>query len=212
MVISLGNGVLLLIAFGCRKGEAFVQTLMAFTKPTTPTTTSRLFIQQWQPPSNNNDKSNFNQNTDFMSIGEGLDPYVDLEALRYFDGTKPDSAFNLAAQNFQRQGATIVDQFLETIRFRPRDPYAPPECLQLSLSNEAVFEAERRREASGGRVDAHPISRTLYNIGCLFLDRLFDERPIQRFWFLEIIARIVSLKELLGLKFWVGFHSSKNIS
>ena len=34
------------------------------------------------------------------------------------------------------------------------------------------------------------MSRKLYDVGCLFLDTLFDERPIQRFWFLEVIARI----------------------
>ena len=65
-----------------------------------------------------------------------------------------------------------------------------PASLGLVLSNEAVTEAERKREASGGRVDAHPVSRKLYDVGCLFLDTLFDERPIQRFWFLEVIARI----------------------
>jgi len=71
-----------------------------------------------------------------------------------------------------------------------RDPTRPPEALGLVLSNEAVTECERRREASGGKVDAHPVSRALYDVGCLLLDNLFDERPIQRFWFLEIIARI----------------------
>jgi len=69
-------------------------------------------------------------------------------------------------------------------------PGSPPALRRLSLSNEAVKEAERRREAAGGSVDAHPVSRTLYDVGCLLLDNLFDQRPIQRFWFLEIIARI----------------------
>lgn len=184
--------------------QAFVTFRSAtLTMDSAKSSSSRLFVQQWQPPGNNN---NINiQNDNIMKLGEMEDPYIDLGEQRYFDGTKPDSALNLAAQNFLRQGATIVDQFLETIRIRPKDPYTPPECLQLSLSNRAVAEAERRREAAGGRIDAHPISRALYKGGCFFLDGLFDERPIQRFWFLEIIARIVSrskknrfLMELLG--------------
>ncbi|KAG7351391.1 alternative oxidase-domain containing protein [Nitzschia inconspicua] len=153
------------------------------------TLSSRLYVQQWQPPTGN-DNTNSNQKRILLSPEDIEDPYVDLETKRYFDGTKPDSGINLAVQNFKRQGATIIDQLLEIIRIRPMDPFAPPECLQLSLSNEAVTEAERRREEAGGGVDAHPVSRALYDVGCLFLDRLFDGRPIERFWFLEIIARI----------------------
>lgn len=90
----------------------------------------------------------------------------------------------------RKQGKTILVQLGETVGLVPKDPLRPPFCLGLVLSNEAVKEAERRREATGGRVEAHPVSRGLYDLGCLFLDNLFDGRPIQRFWFLEIIARI----------------------
>ena len=96
----------------------------------------------------------------------------------------------MAQTNFLKQGATILGQIGEAVGLQKRDPGAVPASLGLVLSNEAVTEAERKREASGGRVDAHPVSRKLYDVGCLFLDTLFDERPIQRFWFLEVIARI----------------------
>jgi ubiquinol oxidase len=62
--------------------------------------------------------------------------------------------------------------------------------LDLHLSNEDVKRAEMIRENSGGKIDAHPISRKLYDIGCFFLDKLFEERPLERFWFLETVARI----------------------
>ena len=113
-----------------------------------------------------------------------------VEQANYFDGDRPAPAWELAQTNFLKQGATILGQVAESIGLQKRDPGAVPASLGLVLSNEAVTEAERKREASGGRVDAHPVSRKLYDVGCLFLDTLFDERPIQRFWFLEVIARI----------------------
>eukprot|EP00629_Pelagomonadales_sp_RCC1024_P015420 CAMPEP_0119268822 /NCGR_PEP_ID=MMETSP1329-20130426/6468_1 /TAXON_ID=114041 /ORGANISM="Genus nov. species nov., Strain RCC1024" /LENGTH=356 /DNA_ID=CAMNT_0007268805 /DNA_START=185 /DNA_END=1252 /DNA_ORIENTATION=+ len=113
-----------------------------------------------------------------------------IETADYLDGSKPEAAWLLGAENFQKQGATILVQLAEQIGLVQKDPARPPESLGLVLSNAAVSEAERLREASGGRVDAHPVSRALYDVGCLLLDNLFDGRPIQRFWFLEIIARI----------------------
>ena len=116
--------------------------------------------------------------------------YTELPYEGYLDETRPAALWKLAASNFKRQGATILTQVAETVGLRQRDPLCPPACLGLTLSNEAVKEAERRREEKGGRVDANPVSRALYDVGCLLLDNLFDERPIQRFWFLETIARI----------------------
>jgi len=116
--------------------------------------------------------------------------YTELRYANYLDGNRPASAAELGIGNFLRQGATILEQAAETTGLKAKDPLRPPDVLGLSLSNEAVIEAEKRRVAAGGAVDAHPVSRTLYDIGCLLLDNLFDERPIQRFWFLEIIARI----------------------
>lgn len=113
-----------------------------------------------------------------------------IENPYYLDGSKPMPFYGLAASNFKRQGSTLVGQILESVGFADHDPLRPPECLNLKLSNADVEAAEKRREAAGGRVDAHPVSRALYDLGCAFLDTLFDERPIQRFWFLEIVARI----------------------
>jgi hypothetical protein len=187
MVVSL---ISLVVLCSLVISDQMVQAFVLFSSKLMSSSSSRLFTQQWQPP----DPGNYvDPNDNFPATGDTLEPhYTDLETKRYFDGTKPDSAINLAIQNFKRQGLTIIDQFLETIRIRPKDPYTPPECLQLRLSNEAVLETELRREAAGGQVDARPNSRALYKGGCFFLDGFFDGRPIQRFWFLETIARIVS--------------------
>jgi len=120
-----------------------------------------------------------------------MDPYIDLEYEPYFDGTKPDSSWNLALNNFKKQGASLVRQGLETIGLAEADPTLRlPGCLNLKLSNEAVMQAEELRVEEGDGVVAHPVSRALYDGGCFLLDYYFDGRPIQRFWFLETIARI----------------------
>lgn len=66
-----------------------------------------------------------------------------------------------------------------------------PESLGLRLSNEAVKQAEEKRERLKGRVNASPVARLLYDVGCSFLDTFFNERPIARFWFLEIGQHVV---------------------
>ncbi|KAK9801410.1 hypothetical protein WJX73_007777 [Symbiochloris irregularis] len=63
---------------------------------------------------------------------------------------------------------------------------------KLRLDNAAVWEREHRREATPGWV-AHeapwPI-RAAYLSICWVMDVIYDRRPIQRFWFLEVVARM----------------------
>lgn len=111
------------------------------------------------------------------------------------DQNKPAGALVLGLKNFVKQGSSIVRQALEEQLGITGKGYVDPsqrlpECLLLTLSNEAVSEAEMIREAIGGEVETNPASRYLYDIGCLLLDNLFDGRPIPRFWFLETIARV----------------------
>ena len=126
-----------------------------------------------------------------------------LENPYALEGSRPAGAPLLAAENFLRQGTTILEQLYDVARCKLMTPKGetptlekemrcrPPGCLRLHLSNEAVKEAERIRESGpGGTVEANVVARGLYDFGCLMLDTLFDERPIQRFWFLEVVARI----------------------
>jgi len=123
---------------------------------------------------------------DTKSMGEA---YLELKYTE-LASIKPSSSWALAWANFKRQLRSGLEQAAEKVGIQKNDELKPPYCLGLVLSNEAVSEAERKREEAGGRIDAHPVSRTLYDIGCLFLDNLFEGRPIQRFWFLETVARI----------------------
>lgn len=61
---------------------------------------------------------------------------------------------------------------------------------RLRLSNEAVWAREREREQGGGKVETPLVVRFAYHALCLLLDAAFNNRPIQRFWFLETVARV----------------------
>lgn len=122
-------------------------------------------------------------------------PYFYIENTSYSDGTRPASAFVLGVSNFIRQGSSIVQEAFAEIGITGKD-YVPsaerlPDCLGLTLDSEAVKEAARRRESGlMGKVETNPASRAMYDLGCFALDELFENRPIARFWFLEIVARI----------------------
>lgn len=176
MIQSRLSLFLLALASSDGFGSAFVPR-SALIRPNL--VTRKLFSSETQ---NGEPKTNSN--------GE-VEDYIEIPFEGYFDGTKPESSFKLAWTNFFRQLPTIATQGLQTAGLVEEDLLRPPNCLKLKLSNEAVYEAERLRNESGGGVkDIHPVSNALYKAGCLLLDELFDERPIQRFWFLETIARI----------------------
>ncbi|CAM9496956.1 unnamed protein product [Pylaiella littoralis] len=113
-----------------------------------------------------------------------------------------------------------IDRFLETSVFpvlRPSRVDLPkdPEVVdlqrrlgELKLSNKAIEDRETARiaatkalledETRKGIRDAGNILRSQtpwyvmvpYKILCWFLDLVFEDRPIQRFWFLETVARM----------------------
>lgn len=122
-------------------------------------------------------------------------PLLYNENTSYSDGTRPANAFVLAVNNFVRQGSSILQEAFAEIGITGKDYIPPserlPDCLGFTLDSEAVKEAARRRENGlGGKVETNPASRALYDLGCFALDELFENRPIARFWFLEIVARI----------------------
>ncbi|KIZ07729.1 Alternative oxidase 4 [Monoraphidium neglectum] len=61
---------------------------------------------------------------------------------------------------------------------------------QLTLSNAKVWEREHKREAEGGGIETPWVVKAVYLALCVFLDVAYDKRPIQRFWFLETVARM----------------------
>ena len=124
-----------------------------------------------------------------------INEYSYIEHPPYEDGSKPESAFLLGTKNFIRQGSSIVDELLMRVGLTPKD-YIPrsdrlPNVLGFTLDDQAVRDAERRRESRAGeKIESNPVARKLYEVGCFALDELFPGRPIARFWFLETIARM----------------------
>jgi len=64
--------------------------------------------------------------------------------------------------------------------------------LQLKLSNEDVARRDREREKKREEAGAQPPAFIMgfYTILCVVLDVLYYNRPIQKFWVLETVARI----------------------
>lgn len=60
----------------------------------------------------------------------------------------------------------------------------------LKLDNQKVWDREHDREARGEGVDTPWFVKGVYLALCVFLDVAYDNRPIQRFWFLETVARM----------------------
>lgn len=110
----------------------------------------------------------------------------------YRAGEKPNSGFSLGSTNFIKEFKQILLISFNTLIIKKNNSFNAdlPETLNLFLSNEVVKKAEILRELAGGRVEASPVARLLYDVGCYFLDNFFDGRPIARFWFLETVARI----------------------
>ncbi|CAM9735018.1 unnamed protein product, partial [Laminaria digitata] len=127
---------------------------------------------------------------------------------------------------------SIIDRFLETSVFPvlrpsqvdfPRDPAVmdlQSRLGELKLSNKAIEDRETVRIASTkalledesrkGLMDAGNILRSQtpwfvmvpYKVLCWFLDVTFEDRPIQRFWFLETVARMPYFSYLSMLFFY----------
>lgn len=61
---------------------------------------------------------------------------------------------------------------------------------QLKLSNDAVWKREEERVKEGGEVKAPWYIKGAYLFLCVVIDVLYNNRPLPRFWFLEMVARM----------------------
>uniref|UniRef100_A0A0G4HAL7 Ubiquinol oxidase n=1 Tax=Chromera velia CCMP2878 TaxID=1169474 RepID=A0A0G4HAL7_9ALVE len=66
------------------------------------------------------------------------------------------------------------------------------QLAKLALSNSAIWDREKKREAERVKIRGPPNALIYfpYLFVCVLLDVVYDGRPIQRFWFLETVARM----------------------
>lgn len=97
---------------------------------------------------------------------------------------RPMSALQLAVEHFKLEW----DQLLRAARVSAAVPrrHVPGFVPSLVLSNKAVLDREHARP----EVPTPQAVRAAYDVLCWFIDVVFEDRPIQRFWFLEMVARM----------------------
>lgn len=123
---------------------------------------------------------------------------VYTEAVSEGGANLPSSALDLAVKNFQRE----LQELVKALKGEASESFAPEaECAAqarevrskldaLVLSNDAVWQREREREASGGKVDSPLLLLGPYYFLCWCLDAFFEDRPLARFWFLETVRSL----------------------
>lgn len=148
----------------------------------------------------------------------------------YYDtqnrATTPPNVLRLAIANFQREGDALKRWFKgqnSQVEFQGEEAIIqPPPNEDTKQSRELAAKLNRltldnaniwRRENSREPVQSPLLIKIPYFILCTALDWLFENRPIQRFWFLETVARMpyfsyvtmLHLYETLG--WWrIGAH------
>jgi len=96
---------------------------------------------------------------------------------------RPMSGWDLAMKNFKSEWRML----LRAARFKGSSLRRTPRYVDiLTLSNQAV----KDREDARPQVPTPPPVRLAYDVLCWFIDVVFEDRPIQRFWFLETVARM----------------------
>jgi len=132
--------------------------------------------------------------TDFGYTKQNTGAYYDIE-----EQGVPNNVVSMGLDNFKRESRAILNAifpkyFLPTpedklLRKLEITEDTRRKLAKLELSNAAIWERERNREEGGGEVYAPWLIKIPYYILCYMLDVIFDGRPIQRFWFLETVAR-----------------------
>jgi len=120
-------------------------------------------------------------------------PYVGGENFSRYQ-MYPQNALLMGARNFRNELSAIGGELVNGIKsivVKKEDRNVLPEALKLSLCNKTVNETEKTRENQFGQKASVILpTRWIYESLCLLLDIWFDQRPIERFWFLETVARV----------------------
>lgn len=98
---------------------------------------------------------------------------------------KPMPAIKLATAQFTREFKRMMKSF----RIFVFSNNSPANTL-LRLSTAEIKKVEEKNNRADLKNSSHPLAVRLYDVGLIFLEQFFDNRPIPMFWYLETIARI----------------------
>ena len=133
------------------------------------------------------------------------DEYSQIADKQVAAGAGPLKQATMAAGDVVRQKLSNLDEWLEgknvlkklKLPRDARDPQLTAEQAEildkvrhLTLDDAKVAQREKRREAEEGGVEASWPIYFAYSSLCWLLDVPYGGRPIQRFWFLETVARM----------------------
>ena len=95
----------------------------------------------------------------------------------------PRNILSFSRKNFREE--------VKRIRFGSRKYYSignsnTTELEKLTLSNEGIWERGKKSE----QVECSLALKSVYVFLCAMIDIVYKGRPIQRFWFLEVVARM----------------------
>ncbi|KAF6253734.1 alternative oxidase-domain-containing protein [Scenedesmus sp. NREL 46B-D3] len=127
-----------------------------------------------------------------------------LEERRLFSALLPQA---LPKEVFDTQTGGMTPSASSVTRacLRCPAPQIRSKLRQVKLSNKAVWDREHAREAAGGGVDTPWFVKGVYLSLCVFLDVAYDNRPLQRFWFLETVARMPYFSYITMLHLYESF-------
>lgn len=100
---------------------------------------------------------------------------------------RPGNAVALAFRNFAVEFKGLLVATLERIA-KPDTPDIP-EAFGFTLSNEAIAEFDVAHPPPG-REPVPPFIQVAYDVLLFFVDRVYEGKAIERFWFLETVARM----------------------
>jgi len=106
------------------------------------------------------------------------------------DGSIPKSMWELAITNFQKEWLALRGSLDVSGQMDAKVDELRSQLAQLTLDDKACWELERKRDKERGENYAPVFIKIPFYALCWMTDNLFDGRPIQRFWFLEEVARM----------------------
>lgn len=152
-----------------------------------------LAVKQYEQKLEKGKITNSTNPTSLLNVDSALGFSNSLPHLNMPSESVPRSAVALARSNFLRELANIKDLLFKSTTGNNTNSEESKEMVelrekisQLRLSNEGVW----KREYARPQVKAPWVIKLPYLFLCVLLDTLFDKRPINRFYFLETVARM----------------------